>query len=74
MSRAKEFCEWRNEAADNLVELAIKLSIVANQMAEIATAGNHEAFSQAKSEMERLRDESENIRSQLAHHRLKHGC
>jgi hypothetical protein len=28
----------------------------------------------AKMEVERLRDECESIKSELAHHRLTHGC
>ncbi|MBV9404301.1 MAG: hypothetical protein JO211_03085 [Acidobacteriaceae bacterium] len=60
--------------AETLVELAIKLSIAASEMAEVAGVSRDPAFSRAKLEAERLRDECEHLQSELARHRLQHGC
>jgi hypothetical protein len=69
----KPNCEQRNKLAEALVELSIKLSIAASQMAEFAAA-DAAAFEKAKTEMGRLRDECENGRVQLQRHRAQHGC
>lgn len=74
MAATKPFCRRRNELVDNLLETAIKLSIAAAEMADVAGASKDPAFLNAKRETERLRDDCENIQSELAHHRLKHGC
>lgn len=74
MSTSKPVCKHRNELADNLVELAVKLSIAAAEMADVAGKSKEPAFVMAKTEVERLRDECESIRTELAQHRLKHGC
>jgi hypothetical protein len=69
---AKPYCETRNKLSEALVDLSIKLSIAASQMADLA--GDAPAFAQAKTEVQRLRDESENIRAELDRHRAQHGC
>jgi hypothetical protein len=74
MARPGSFCKRRNELADNLVEVSVKLSIAAAQMADIAGTSTDPRFANAKMEVERLRDECESIKSELAHHRLQHGC
>lgn len=74
MPAPKPFCKRRNDLGDNLLELAIKLSIAAAEMADVAGASQNAAFVKAKHEAERLRDECESVKSELAHHRLKHGC
>ena len=74
MPAPKAFCKKRNELAENLVQLAIKLSIAASQMAEVAGVSRDAAFVRAKLEAERLRDECENLQSELSHHRMQHGC
>ena len=74
MASSKLFCKRRNELADALIENAIKLSIAASEMANVSGASQQPAFLNAKSEVERLRDESENLKTELAQHRLKHGC
>jgi hypothetical protein len=70
----KPFCKRRNELMDNLLELAIKLSIAATEMAAVAGTSENPAFVNAKRETERLRDECEDIKSEIAHHRIEHGC
>ncbi len=74
MPPLKSFCKRRNELADELVDLAVKLSIAAAEMADVSGASKNAVFVKAKSAVERLRDECENIKTELAHHRLKHGC
>ena len=74
MSSSRSFCKRRNELADSLLEVSIKLSIAAAQMATIAGKSKDPGFLKAKAEVERLRDECESIKSELAHHRLQHGC
>jgi hypothetical protein len=69
----KPNCEQRNKLAEALVELSIKLSIAASQMAEFADA-DVAAFEKAKTEMQRLRDESDNVRAEFYRHRAQHGC
>ena len=71
---AKPFCKRRNELMDSLLELAIKLSIAATQMAAVAGTSETAAFVNAKRETERLRDECESIKSEIELHRLRHGC
>jgi hypothetical protein len=70
---AKPNCEQRNKLAEVLVELAVKLSIAASQMAEFAD-GDVAAFEKAKTEVQQLRDECENTRVDLYRHRAQHGC
>lgn len=74
MPAARAFCKRRSELVDNLLELAVKLSIAAVEMADVSGESQNPAFVKAKVETERLRDECESIKSELAHHRLKHGC
>jgi hypothetical protein len=74
MATPKALCRRRNELAENLTDLSVKLSIAAVEMADVAGASRDPAFVKAKLEAERLRDDCENIKSELAHHRLKHGC
>jgi hypothetical protein len=71
---AKPFCKRRNELMDSLLELAIKLSIAATQMAAVAGTSETAAFVNAKRETERLRDECESVKSEIELHRLRHGC
>jgi hypothetical protein len=70
----KAFCKRRNDLAELLVDLSIKLSIAAVEMTSIVQLNNSPAFAKVKLEIERLRDECENVKSELVHHRLKHGC
>ena len=74
MPPPKALCQHRNELADELVDVAIRLSIAAVEMAEAAGTSERSVFLTAKAEMERLRDECESIKTELAHHRLQHGC
>ena len=74
MGQPKQYCERRNELAESLVEIAIRVSIAAVEMARVAGVSESETFLRAKAEMERLRDEGENVKAELTHHRLKHGC
>lgn len=69
----KPNCEQRNKLAEALVDLSIKLAIAASQMAESATADTL-AFEKKKTEMQRLRDECENMRAAFDRHRAQHGC
>ena len=71
---AKPYCEKRNELMESLVELSIRLSIAASQMADLATLRDSAGVAKAKTEVERLRDECDNVRSQLERHRAQHGC
>jgi predicted nucleic acid-binding Zn-ribbon protein len=70
---AKPHCETRNKLSEALVELSIKLSIAASQMAELATE-DPSASRKAKVEVQRLRDECDNVRVELERHRAQHGC
>jgi hypothetical protein len=74
MRQPKQYCERRNELAESLVDIAIRLSIAAVEMARAAGVSEDQPFVRAKAEVERLRDEGENIKAELEHHRLKHGC
>jgi len=74
MPEPKLYCERRNELAEMLVDVAVRLSIAAVEMARTAGASENNTFARAKTEVERLRDENENLRAELSHHRLKHGC
>lgn len=74
MASGKLFCKRRNELADNLLQLAIQLSIAASEMADVGGTSQRPAFINAKKEAERLRDECEAIKAELTHHRLQHGC
>lgn len=74
MPGPKLYCERRNELAESLVDIAVRISIAAVEMARTAGASENETFLRAKGEMERLRNELESIKSDLSHHRLKHGC
>lgn len=74
MPQPKPYCERRNELAESLVDVAIRLSIAAVGMARAADVSENQPFLQAKAEVERLRDEGEHIKAELTHHRLKHGC
>ncbi len=74
MPDPKEYCERRNEIAESLVDAAVRLSIAAVEMAHAAGISENQSFLRAKAEVERLRDEGENLRAELSHHRLKHGC
>lgn len=74
MPPPKAFCKRRNELAENLVELAINLSIAAAEMADAAGTSEHPIFVKAKQAAERLRDECDSIQSELSRHRLQHGC
>ena len=71
---AKINCERRNKLTESLLELSIKLSIAASQMADLATARDLAGFAKAKTEVERLRDECDNARGELDQHRVQHGC
>jgi hypothetical protein len=71
--QSKPNCEQRNKLAEALVDLSVRLSIAASQMAESAAADTL-AFEKAKTEMQRLRDECENVRAGLDRHRAQHGC
>jgi hypothetical protein len=74
MPEAKQYCERRNDLAESLVDIAVRLSIAAVEMARAAGVSESQTFMRAKAEVERLRDEGENLRAELSHHRLKHGC
>jgi hypothetical protein len=74
MPEPKQYCERRNELAESLADIAIRLSIAAVEMAHVAGVSEDETFLRAKAEVERLRDEGENVKAELTHHRLKHGC
>ncbi len=74
MPGPRAFCKRRNELAETIADLSIRLSIAAAEMADVAGASRNPAFVRAKLEAERLRDDCENIKSELANHRLKHGC
>jgi hypothetical protein len=74
MPEPRKYCERRNELAESLVDVSIRLSIAAVEMARAAGVSETETFMRVKAEMERLRDEGESVRSELTHHRLKHGC
>ena len=74
MPQPRQYCERRNELAESLADVAIRLSIAAVEMARAAGVSENQTFLLAKAEVERLRDESENIKTELTHHRLKHGC
>ena len=69
---AKPYCETRNKLSEALVDLSIKLSIAASQMADLA--GDAQAFAKAKAEVQRLRDECDNLRAEFDRHRDQHGC
>lgn len=70
----KVFCKRRSDLTDSLLDLAVKLSIAASQMADAAGTAQNAAFVNAKGEAERLRDECESVKTEIAQHRLKHGC
>ena len=74
MGEPSRDCERRNELAEMLVDIAIRLSIAAVEMASAAGASESGPFLRAKAEVERLRDDNENVRAELTHHRLRHGC
>jgi hypothetical protein len=74
MPEPRQYCETRNELAENLVDIAVRLSIAAVEMAHAAGTSEGSPFLRAKAEVERLRDEGENMRAELSHHRLRHGC
>lgn len=74
MTQPKQYCERRNELAESLADIAIRLSIAAMEMARAAGVSEDQPFLRAKAEVERLRDEGENVKAELTHHRLKHGC
>jgi hypothetical protein len=69
----KPYCERRNKLSEALVDLSIRLSIAASQMADLAGA-NAPAFEKAKTEVQRLRDECDNVRAEFNRHRAQHGC
>ena len=70
----KVYCKRRSDLTDSLLEVAVKLSIAASQMAEAAGTAENTAFLAARGEAERLRDECERVKTEIAQHRLKHGC
>jgi hypothetical protein len=74
MPDPKHYCERRNELAESMVDIAVRLSIAAVEMARAAGVSEDVTFLRAKAEVEQLRDEGENLRAELSHHRLKHGC
>lgn len=74
MSDATTFCERRNELAESLVDVSVRVSIAAVEMARAAGLSESSTFLKAKAEVEGLRNEIESIRAELSHHRLKHGC
>ena len=74
MPLPKQYCERRNELAESLVDIAIRLSLAAVEMARVAGVSESQTFLRAKTEVERLRDEGENVKTELTHHRLRHGC
>lgn len=71
--KSKPYCETRNKLAEALVDLSIKLAIAASQMADLAGA-DPPTFAKAKIAMEQLRDECDNLRVEVARHRIQHGC
>lgn len=71
--QSKPYCDTRNNLAEALVDLSIKLAIAASQMADLAGADNP-AFTKAKIAVQRLRDECDNLRVEVARHRAQHGC
>jgi len=60
--------------AESLVDIAVRLSIAAAEMADVAGVSRNPAFVKAKLAAEQLRDECEQLRSDLSRHRLQHGC
>ena len=74
MPEPRRYCERRNQLAESLVDIAIRVSIAAVEMARAAGVSESEPFVRAKTEMERLRDEGESVKAELTYHRLKHGC
>ena len=74
MPEPRGYCERRNELAESLADISVRLSIAAVEMARAAGVSESEPFVRAKTEVERLRDEGESVRAELNHHRLKHGC
>ncbi|MBV9303998.1 MAG: hypothetical protein JOY62_11210 [Acidobacteriaceae bacterium] len=70
----KLHCRKRNELVESLVDVSIKLSIAASQMADLAAIRDTAGFDRAKTEVQRLRDECERIKRELDHHRAQHGC
>lgn len=68
----KILCERCSELTDTLLDLAIKLSIAASQMADAAGTAENAAFLNAKAEAERLRDECESVKADIARHRIRH--
>ena len=71
--KPKPYCERRNKLSEALMDLSIKLSIAASQMADLAEADSS-TFTKAKIEVERLRDECDNLRAEFDRHRAQHGC
>jgi hypothetical protein len=65
-------CERCSQMTDTLLELAIKLSIAASQMADAAGTSQDSAFLSAKAEVERLRDDCERVKAEIARHRIRH--
>lgn len=74
MPEPKRYCERRNELAESLVDLAVRISIAAVEMALGSGASGNDTFLRAKAEVEHLRNELESLKADLSHHRLKHGC
>ena len=70
----KPHCETRNRLSALLVDVSIRLSIAAAQMADLAALSDAAVLGQAKVEVERLRDQCENVKSELERHRAQHGC
>jgi hypothetical protein len=70
----KPHCERRNALSEALVDVSIRLSIAASQMADLAGAANTPEFSRVKTEVHRLRDEYENLKAEFERHRAQHGC
>lgn len=66
-------CKRCNDLTDMLLDLAVKLSIAASQMADAAGTAENAAFLNAKGEVERLRDECESVKFEIARHRVSHG-
>jgi hypothetical protein len=67
-------CERCRDLTDRLLDLAIKLSIAASQMADAAGTAENAAFLNAKGEAERLRDECESVKADIRLHRMRHNC
>ena len=74
MPEPRRYCERRNQLAESLVDLAVRISIAAVEMAVGAGASGNESFLKAKAEVEHLRNELESLTADLSHHRLNHGC